>query len=354
MSHVGALHLRAQRLEDELGIGERERRLDVAFADRLGGAADHGGLVRHGLDLILRTSDPVPRRGDRRPCLRARARLPRGCRRVRPCFGGALANVAVSVARSGGESGLAGGVGDDPFGHWLAERLEAEGVATDRLSFVAGVPTPIAVVTFDREREADFQVYDEGIEATFCSVEDDLDAAVGAAEAIAFGSNTLVGERERVLTMRARELALDRGVPVLFDPNLRAHRWDELEVARERCLEAAQGIFCLRMNAAEAEWLAPGAGGAAEAAEELAESCSATVVVITRGADGAVARGAADADSPGVDVEVVSPLGAGDAFMGALAAGFAKRGWEPGAVGEALPEANAAGARVCAEWRAVP
>ena len=272
----------------------------------------------------------------------------------RPSFGGALANVAVSVARAGGESGLAGGVGDDPFGHWLAERLEAEGVATDRLSFVAGAPTPIAIVTFDREREADFHVYDEGIEATVCSAEGEIEAAIGAADALAFGSNTLVGERERALTMRARELALERGLPVLFDPNLRAHRWDELEVARVRCLEAAQGIFCLRMNETEAEWLAPGAVGAAAAADELAASCAATVVVVTRGQDGAVARGGADADSPGVDVEVVSPLGAGDAFMGALAAGFAKRGWDASAVGEVLPEANAAGARACAEWRAVP
>ena len=125
----------------------------------------------------------------------------------RPCFGGALANVAVSIARSGGESGLAGGVRRRPLGHWLAQRLEAEGVATDRLSFVAGVPTPIAIVTFDREREADFHVYGEGIEATVCSVEDEIEPAVGAAEALAFGSNTLVGERERALTMRARALA---------------------------------------------------------------------------------------------------------------------------------------------------
>ena len=272
----------------------------------------------------------------------------------RPAFGGALANVAVSIARSGGDSALAGGVGDDPFGNWLADRLAAEGVATDWLNFVPGVRTPIAVITFDAEREPDFQVYDEGIAATVCSAAAGLEDALGRAEALVFGSNTLVGERERVLTMRARELALDRGLPVIFDPNLRAHRWDELEVARERSLEAAAGIFCLRLNAAEAEWLAPGGGGPAGAAAELADSTGARLVVVTRGEDGAVARGAASADSPGVAAEVVSPLGAGDAFLGALAAGFAKRGWAAEAVGEALDEANAAGARACAAWRAVP
>jgi fructokinase len=271
----------------------------------------------------------------------------------RPCFGGALANVAVSVARSGAEPELVGGVGDDPFGHWLADGLTAEGVGTEALSFVPGVGTPIAVVTFDREREPGFHVYDEGIAATFCSAEPHLEEALGRAEALAFGSNTLVGERERELTMRARRLALDRGVPVLFDPNLREHRWDDLELARERCLEAAEGIFCLRLNQAEARWLAPNAEGPAAAAAELAEH-GARLVVVTLGAGGALARGAATAKAPGVDVEVASPLGAGDAFMGALAAGFAKRSWDPAAVGEALGEANAAGARACAEWRAVP
>ena len=271
----------------------------------------------------------------------------------RPCFGGALANVAVSAARSGAEAELVGGVGDDPFGHWLADGLTAEGVGVEALSFVPGVGTPIAVITFDREREPDFHVYDEGIMATFCSAAPHVQQAIGRAEALAFGSNTLVGERERELTMRARGLALERGIPVLFDPNLREHRWDDLAVARERCLEAADGIFCLRLNEGEAAWLAPDADGPAAAAEELAAG-GPRIVVVTLGARGALARGAASAEAPGIDVEVVSPLGAGDAFMGALGAGFAKRGWEAEAVGEALAEANAAGARACAEWRAVP
>jgi sugar/nucleoside kinase (ribokinase family) len=271
----------------------------------------------------------------------------------RPCFGGALANVAVSAARSGAEAELVGGVGDDPFGHWLADGLIAEGVGVEALSFLPDIGTPIAVITFNHEREPDFHVYDEGIPTTFCSADPHLEKAVDRAEALAFGSNTLVGDRERELTMRARGLALERGIPVLFDPNLREHRWEDLELARQRCLEAAEGIFCLRLNQAEAGWLAPDAEGPAAAAEELAARGS-RLVVVTLGGDGALARGAATAEAPGVDVEVVSPLGAGDAFMGGLAAGFAKRGWDPEAVGDALDEANAAGARACAEWRAVP
>jgi sugar/nucleoside kinase (ribokinase family) len=108
------------------------------------------------------------------------------------------------------------------------------------------------------------------------------------------------------------------------------------------------------MNEAEGAWLAPDADGPAAAAEQLAASCTASLVVVTRGEQGAVARGEASADAPGEAVDVVSPLGAGDAFMGALVAAFAKRGWDSGVVAEALAEANLAGARACTGWRAVP
>ena len=269
----------------------------------------------------------------------------------KPRFGGALANVAVAAARAGGAPALAGGVGDDPFGSWLAAQLEGEGVSVEFLSRVRGVPTPISIITFDRQREPHFVVYDEGIARTVCSVGARIEEAVAAAEALVFGSNTLVGEAELDLTMRARSLALERGIPVLFDPNLREHRWDDLELARRRCLAAVPGAFCVRANEAEAAWLTEAADPPA-AAEALA-ALGATVAIATRGPGGAVARGAAEAEVDGIDVDVLSPLGAGDAFLGTLAAGYARRGWDPAATSEALAEANDAGARTCAVWQAV-
>ncbi|MBW3543463.1 MAG: immune inhibitor A, partial [Planctomycetes bacterium] len=110
----------------------------------------------------------------------------------RPRFGGALANVAVAARRTGEAAALAGGVGDDPWGHWLRDRLAAEGVELRWFSLVPGVQTPLALVTFDRAREPAFRVHGEGIQATLASVEDRLEEAIGSASALAFGSNTLV------------------------------------------------------------------------------------------------------------------------------------------------------------------
>ena len=39
------------------------------------------------------------------------------------------------------------------------------------------------------------------------------------------GSNTMVGEEERAVTMALRARALERGAGVLFDANLRIARW---------------------------------------------------------------------------------------------------------------------------------
>ena len=74
------------------------------------------------------------------------------------------------------------------------------------------------------------------------------------------------------------------------------------------------------------------------AADELA-AMGAELAVVTLAAEGAVIRGACEAEAPAPQVEVVSTLGAGDAFMGTLVAGLALRDWDPARAGEALPPA---------------
>lgn len=267
-----------------------------------------------------------------------------------PHAGGALANVAVAASRAGGDAALLGGVGEDPWGRWLRERLRAEDVHLGWLASTVAAPTPIAIVTFDLDREPAFGVYGEGIGATMSAAAPFLEEAMAEASALVFGSNTLVGEAERALTMRARRLALDAGVPILFDPNLRPNRWKDLGRAVRFCRELCDGAFAVRANLDEACLLSD-RGDAAGAAAGLC-TLGARLGVVTRGAEGVVMRGAAHADLPAVEVDVVAPLGAGDAFMGALAAGLAGVGWDAERAAEALPSALSFGARACTGWSA--
>ena len=271
-----------------------------------------------------------------------------------PHFGGALANVAVAAARAGGEVAIAGGVGDDEWGSWLRSRLDAEGVGLRWFAAVEGLHTPIAFVTFDRDLEPRFTVYGDGISAALRSFAASLDEGLGAAGALAFGSNTLVGEPERELTWRARRLALERGVPVLFDPNIRPNRWRDLERAVRLSREAVEGALLVHANLEEARQIGgrPGADPV-EAAEGLC-ALGVRVAAVTAGADGAVVRGEASAEvMPAPAVDVVSPLGSGDAFFGTLAAAMRRSGWAPEGAAGALGQAVEAGSRACGSWGAL-
>src|SRR3954469_23904759 len=127
-----------------------------------------------------------------------------------PHPGGALANAAVAARREGGDAALLGGVGDDAWGSWLRERLWHERVDVRWLSTVEGLATPVAFVTFDWEREPSFAIYGEGIPETTRAAAAHLDEALAVGAALVFGSNTLVGEPEREVTLRARRAARDK------------------------------------------------------------------------------------------------------------------------------------------------
>ena len=268
----------------------------------------------------------------------------------RPHLGGALANVAVAIARAGAPASLVSGAGDDPWGTWLRDALAGQGVDMAAFAIVDGGPTPVAFVTFLPGGEPQFQVYGEGIAAAMGAAGGRLDAALARGSALAFGSNTLVTDADRALTRRARDAALAAGMPVLFDPNLRPTRWRDLGDALERCREMMRDAFLVRVNAEEARLLT-GEREPAAAAERICE-LGAALGVVSLGADGALVRGAAQAHAPGVEVEVVSTLGAGDAFFGTLASEMARLGWDAPRAGEALPAAVEASARTCMRWGA--
>lgn len=268
-----------------------------------------------------------------------------------PHFGGAAANVAVSAARLGADVALAGGTGDDPWGHWLRERLEAEGVRLDWFSLAEGASTPVAFVTTDADGEPEFVVHGDGIPAAIKSVEPRLEQALAASDGLFFGSNTLVGEAERLLTMRARELALAAGLPIVFDPNFRLGRWRSRADAVATANACIPGSFLVKANGIEAELLT-GERDPAAAALALCKT-GARMAVVTIGAGGAVLRGEQRAETPGVPAEVVSTVGAGDAVAGVLLARLALSGYYPPSVPAALPEAVRAGARATERWSAV-
>ena len=269
----------------------------------------------------------------------------------RPHFGGAVANVAVAAARVGAEVQLAGGAGQDAWGRWLRDRLAEAGVGLDHFRLAEGCATPVAFVVTDLEGEPSFQIYGEGIAATVQAVGEGLPDAVEAADALFFSSNTLVGEPERELTMSARQRALEAGRPVIFDPNLRLHRWRSASMAVAEANACVPGALLVRCNRSESELLT-GEPDPERAATALVKA-GARMAAVTLGPDGALLRGEVRAEAPGRSAEVVSTVGAGDAFTGVLLGRLALAGFYAPAAGAALEEAVRESARATERWGAV-
>jgi fructokinase len=234
---------------------------------------------------------------------------------------------------------------------WLRDRLAAAGVELDHFRLIPGCGTPLALVTVRFDGEPQFQIYGDGIAATVRAVGANLPAAVAAAEALFLSSNTLAGRPERELTLAARDRALELGRPVLFDPNLRLHRWSSLGEAVAQANRGVPGALLVRCNRTEAE-LMTGETDPERAAEALVDR-GARVVVVTLGADGALLRGEAHAWTPGRPARVVSTVGAGDVFTGVLLARLAEAGFDPRAAAAGLPEAVRESARATERWGAV-
>ena len=206
-----------------------------------------------------------------------------------PHFGGAVANVAVCAARAGARVALAGGAGDDGWGRWLRDRLASEGVELSLFELMPGSQTPLAIVAVDPAGEPSYEIYGETISTVVHALGDRVGQAVRDSAALFISSNTLIGAEEREVTMRARSAALELGRPVIFDPNLRLHRWRSNADAAATANACVPGALLVRANDSEAA-LMTGEDDPERAALALVKA-GAEVVVITLGPDGAILRG---------------------------------------------------------------
>ena len=214
--------------------------------------------------------------------------------------GGKGANQAVAAARLGAAVALVGAVGEDAFGGELLAGLQAEGVDLRHLGRVPG-PSGCALIS----------VADSGENAIAVLPGANLQVALPEAQAFAGGPGWLLLQLEVPLptvTAWARAAAA-AGWRVLLNAAPMAALPDALLAA----------VDTLVVNQGELASLVGGAAGA-EALAAVARRGPKRVVV-TLGEAGCRAWDAGRVvDVPGIAVEVLDSTGAGDSFVGALAA----------------------------------
>jgi fructokinase len=258
-----------------------------------------------------------------------------GAQSFAPHLGGAPTNVAVVAAALGADVALAGGVGSDQWGDWLSVRLREQGVRLDHWQQHENAPTVVAFVVMDEQAVPDYLIYGEGLGRLARAFLPHIDTALAGARLVVIGSNTMVGEDERAVTMTLRDRAIARGVGVLVDANLRLARWVDHELAVDLCRTACEGALLVKANLDEV-MLLTGERDPIAGAEALCR-LGARNALVTSGPHGAVLRGETRGAIDAVPAQVVDTTGAGDAMTGAFVAALTVGGATPDALLGALP-----------------
>src|SRR5512135_2064944 len=106
--------------------------------------------------------------------------------------GGAPANVAVGLARLGVSAGFMGQVGDDAFGHFLAQTLCENNVDVSALRFSREARTMLAFVSLRVDGERDFMFYRHpSADMLYSAADVDADY-IRSARAFHFGTISLI------------------------------------------------------------------------------------------------------------------------------------------------------------------
>ena len=165
--------------------------------------------------------------------------LPDGEGRLLQCPGGAPANVAVGVARLGGDSGFIGRVGDDPFGRFMRHTLAQEKVDVNYMRLDAAQRTSTVVVDLDRHGERTFTFMVRPSADLFLAPEDLPPFAAG--QWLHVCSIALSAEPSRSTAFAAMEAIKRAGGYVSFDPNIRSDLWQDPQELRD-CLDRALAL----------------------------------------------------------------------------------------------------------------
>src|SRR2546421_9773739 len=143
--------------------------------------------------------------------------------------GGAPANVAVGIARLGHRVGFMGQVGDDEFGHFLADTLSRNAVDIGGLRFSTQARTALAFVSLLAHGERDFMFYRHPSADMLWRCEDVDPAYLASARIFHYGSISLIHEASRNATFTALDYAKHNGAVISYDPNLRLPLWSSAE-----------------------------------------------------------------------------------------------------------------------------
>lgn len=253
-------------------------------------------------------------------------------------------------------------MGQDEFGHFLAETLKHEGVNLDGLRFTKEARTGLAFLQIAEGGERSFLFYRHPSADMLLDAEDLNPALFESATVFHYGSLTQISDRSRAATIAAIEKARSCKCIISYDVNLRPHLWPSLEIARHQVQSTLHMCDILKVSEEEVELLLGHTDPEVGSLQLL--NLGPKLVLVTLGDKGTYYR---TSEGSGLvapyPVQAIDTTGAGDAFI----AGFLRQlvdrvrgrslelsiGFEE-ELKEMLRYANAVGALTVTKMGAIP
>jgi fructokinase len=266
-----------------------------------------------------------------------------------PRFGGAPANFACRMAelsRGSARVCMVSAVGDDDLGHAALQSLTSHGVDR-RCVQINDQETGQVLVELNPHGVARYR-FAENSAWDVLRMTHDLRALAAGTDAVCFGT---LGQRSQCSrdTIQVFVKAVPSSALRVLDVNLREPFYSD-----ELILASLALANVLKLNDAELPFVAKlcgCSGSTTNIMRQLSTQYHLRCVAVTRGGSGAVVlAGDAISDLPGLSVDVVDTVGAGDAFTAALILGLL-RGKE---IQEVNRQAIEVASFVCSQAGATP
>lgn len=234
-----------------------------------------------------------------------------------PKVGGAPANVCGAFSRLGGKSMLITQLGNDPFGHKIADELASFGIDTSAIRFTDEANTALAFVSLEKDGNRTFSFYRKPSADMLLAPAQIEEEWFGDSYAIHFCSVSLGDYPMKDAHIRAIKIARKNGMLVSFDPNLRFPLWNDKNKLHSRVNEFIPLCDILKISDEELEFIT-GENDIKKAAPKLFAK-GVKLIVYTCGKDGAYTfTENAGAFSAAEKVNAVDTTGAGDGFIGSF------------------------------------
>ena len=233
--------------------------------------------------------------------------------------GGSPYNLAMAAGRQGVQVGYVTPISEDSNGDHLAANLLSSNVRL--LGPRVSAPTSLAMVNIEGGTPS-YAFYREGTAERLVTLDKLIQNLTGEVAIFHIGSLALTGGSDASVWEEFVGKAMDKGVKVSLDPNVRPSLIAEPDVYRQRIKRLMTKVDILKLSDEDLLWLFNDSVDESSALSELRAIVNADILIVTKGSQGsAIFHGKKWHELTSHPVEKLSDtVGAGDTFMASVLA----------------------------------